>query len=89
MPNLPDAKKRVKQNARNRASNRARKSELKAETRGFEKILATGDKAAATKAFSTLSKHLDQVSAKGSLHKNTVARRKSRLAKRLNAAAGK
>lgn len=90
MPNLASAKKRVKQNERNRTRNRARKSLIKTETRRFLDVLGSGDVKAAAEAFSLVTKKLDQVAAKGSLHKNTVARRKSRLARRLNAArAGK
>ena len=86
MPNLASAKKRVKQNERNRTLNRARKSVLKGETKKFLEVLGSGDVAAAKDAFVKVTKKLDQVAAKGTLHKNTVARRKSRLAKRLNAA---
>lgn len=87
MPNLSDAAKRMKQSARNRSRNRNRKSVLKAETRKFQDVLAGGQGDAAKKAFSSLTRRLDQVAARGTLHKNTVARRKSRLAKRLNAMA--
>jgi len=89
VPNLSDAKKRMKQSARNRAQNRVRKSVVKSATRQFQEVLAGGDAAAAAKAFSNLSKRLDQTAAKGTLHKNTAARRKSRLAKRLNGAIAK
>jgi small subunit ribosomal protein S20 len=85
VPNLADAKKRMKQSARNRARNRARKSLVKTETRRFQELLAGGDLQAAQKAFTTLTQRLDQVAAKRTLHKNTVARRKSRLARKLNA----
>ena len=90
MPNLASAKKRVKQNERNRTLNRARKSVIKTETRRLLDVLGSGDVKAAADAFTQVTKKLDQVAAKGTLHKNTVARRKSRLARRLNAAkAGK
>jgi len=58
----------------------------KTETRKFLKLLQQGDLQAAQSAFSQVQKRLDQVAAKGSLHRNTVARRKSRLARRLKTA---
>jgi small subunit ribosomal protein S20 len=86
VPNLPSAKKRGKQNERRCIRNRARKAAVKTESRKFLDLLHEGDVDAATAAFSKVTKKLDQVAAKGTLHKNTVARRKSRLARRLNAA---
>lgn len=87
MANLADAKKRIKQNERNRQANRARKSRVKTETRKLLDAIHDGKLDDAKKSFVGLTKLLDQTAAKGTLHKNTVARRKSRLAKRLNAAA--
>ncbi len=86
MANSASAKKRIKQNDRNRTRNRARKSVLKNETRVLTNAIHDGDLERAKTALSTVQKRLDQIGAKGTLHKNTVARRKSRLAKRLNAA---
>jgi len=90
VPKLESAKKRVRQEARNRANNRARKSMVKTDTRAFLDAVHDGKLEEAKKAFVTVTKRLDQTAAKGTLHRNTVARRKSKLAKRLNAAlAGK
>ena len=86
MANLPSAKKRNKQNERNRIRNRARKSVVKTETRKFLDAIHAGDVPTAQAAFVRVTKKIDQVAAKGTLHKNTAARKKSRLAKRLNAA---
>lgn len=86
MANLPSAKKRNKQNERNRIRNRARKSMVKTETRKFLDAVHTGDVQTAQEAYVRVTKRIDQVAAKGTLHKNTAARKKSRLAKRLNAA---
>jgi len=58
---------------------------VKTETRKFLDAVHGGDVETAKKTFVTATKKLDQVAAKGTLHKNTVARRKSKLAKRLNA----
>lgn len=87
MPNLPDAKKRVKQNERNRIRNRARKQELKTETRKLTDLVAGGKLDEAKAALVRVTKRIDQVAAKGTLHKNTAARKKSRLAKLVNQAA--
>lgn len=86
MANSASAKKRIKQNERNRVRNHARKSEVKTATRKFLDLIRDGDLQAAEQAFAGVTKRLDQVAAKGTFHANTVARRKSRLAKRLNAA---
>ncbi|MEK6674380.1 MAG: 30S ribosomal protein S20 [Planctomycetota bacterium] len=86
MANLPDAKKRVKQQERNRTRNKARKGALKAQTRRFLDAMHDGDTTRATEQFRLLTKKLDQVAAKGTLHRNTAARKKSRLAKQLNTA---
>ncbi|MBI1825760.1 MAG: 30S ribosomal protein S20 [Planctomycetes bacterium] len=89
MPNTPSAAKRVKQSDRNRSRNRAQKSMLKTETSKLIALLAAGSVDAAKKSLSTVSKKIDQAAAKGTLHANTAARRKSRLARRVNATKGK
>ena len=86
MANSNSSKKRIKQNERDRVRNRARKAVLKTQTRKFSETLHAGDVASAQKMLDGLQKTIDQVGAKGTLHKNTVARRKSRLARRLNVA---
>jgi len=87
VPNLPSAAKRVKQNERNRERNRARKTALKTETRKLLDALHDGNADQAKTLLTTVTKKLDQIAAKGTLHRNTAARRKSRLAKRVNAVA--
>ena len=57
--------------------------------RAFTDAVAAGDKAKATETLRAAVKKVDQVAAKGSLHKNTASRRKSRLQKKLNAALAK
>lgn len=85
MANLASAKKRNKQNERNRTRNKVRKGKVKTATKKFLSDLQH-DPAAAQEQFRTLTKVLDQTAAKGTMHKRTAARRKSRMAKRLNAA---
>ena len=86
MANLASAKKRNKQNERNRVRNRARRSVVKTETRKFTDALQGGELQAAQEALVTVTKKIDQVAAKGTMHRNTAARKKSRLARRLNSA---
>ena len=79
------AKKRVRQNIKLRARNRARKEMIKDELKAFNAATTSGDvKKAETQLRSVVSR-LDKVVSKGSLHKNTAARKRSRLTKRLNA----
>lgn len=89
MANLPSAEKRIKQNERNRVRNRARKSAVKTATRKLTEVMVKGDAAQAQEQFKDVTRILDQTAAKGTLHKNTVARRKSRLARHINALAAK
>ena len=83
------AKKRVKQDAKKRVTNRARKSEVKTEIKHFEAALAKGDAAAAGEAYRDVVKKLDKTASTSTMHKRTAARKKSRLARKLNALAGK
>ncbi len=88
MANSASSEKRIRQNERNLARNKARKSALKTATRKLFEAIHAGDRKTAGDQFVRLQRQLDQVAAKGTLHKNTAARRKSRLARKLNALAG-
>jgi len=83
--NSLSSKKRIRQNERDRERNRVRKSVVKSKTRRFLDAVHAGNAEEAKDAFLGLQKSLDQTAAKRTLHKNTVARRKSRLARQLNA----
>jgi small subunit ribosomal protein S20 len=80
------AKKRVRQNERCRARNRARKTAIREQIKSFTTVLASGDIAKAETELRQVARKLDRVASKGTIHKNTAARRRSRLARRLNAA---
>ena len=80
------AKKRIRQNIKNRARNRARKVLVKDQVKGFTAALTGGDFAKAETELRQVARRLDKVAAKGTIHKNTAARKRSRLARRLNAA---
>ncbi|MCM1269884.1 MAG: 30S ribosomal protein S20 [Ruminococcus flavefaciens] len=85
MPNIKSAKKRVKVNKTKAAANKARKSNLKTILKKADIAVATSaaDKEAAIRV---AIKRVDQACAKGLMHKNAAARKKSQLAKKLNAA---
>jgi len=78
------AKKRVKQNAKRKVRNRARKSMVKTQIKHFEGALTEGDVEKASEQYKQLVKRIDKVASTSTLHKNTAARMKSRFARRLN-----
>ena len=82
------AKKRMRQNEKRRARNRWRKAQVKDAVKTYSDALGAGDKAKAAEQLKTVYKKLDRVAAKGTIHKNAANRRKSRLAKKLNAVKG-
>lgn len=79
------AKKRMRQNEKRRIRNQARRTELKNSVRTVREALAGGNAADAEKALHAASVALDRGAAQGTLHRNAAARRKSRLARKLNA----
>ena len=78
------AKKRIRQNIKRQARNQARKTQLKTHIKQCDSALHGGDLQAAQQQLDSTYKKLDQVAAKGTIHKNTAARKKARLAKKLN-----
>ena len=78
------AKKRVRQNARCKLVNRARKSKIKTQIKRLEQDLAGGSAETAKEQYRLVAKKLDKLASTGTMHKRTAARKKSRLAKRLN-----
>jgi len=79
------AKKRARQNVKSRTINRARKSQVKTQIKHFEAALGKGDADAAGEQLRLVTQKLDKTAAKSTMHKKTAARKKSRLAKKLNA----
>ncbi len=80
------AKKRVRQNIKGRIRNRTRKEAIKTALKTFTATLTSGDFAKAETDLRQVTRQLDKVAAKGTIHKNAAARKRSRLARRLNAA---
>ena len=83
MPNIKSAKTRVKVNAVKAARNKAARSALKTEIKNANAAIAAGENK--EEALKAAVKKIDQAAAKGLLHKNTAARKKSALAKKANA----
>ena len=80
MANKESAKKRIRQDENRRARNRWHKDEVKSAVKAFEETVKTGDKEKMEQALNACFKKLDQVAAKGTIHKNLASRKKSRLA---------
>jgi small subunit ribosomal protein S20 len=84
MAHSASARKRIRQSAAANARNRWRKRRIHTSVKAFEVAIHTGDKAAASQAYRETTHLLDLVASKGTIHRNTAARKKSRLAARLN-----
>jgi small subunit ribosomal protein S20 len=78
------AKKRIRQNAKKRTINRARKSQVKTQIKHFESVMSSGDVEAAGEQYRLVAQKLDKTAATSTMHKRTAARKKSRLAKKLD-----
>jgi small subunit ribosomal protein S20 len=79
------AEKRLRQTVKRTAINRARASRVRTFVKKVEAAIATGDKEAARSALRLAQPELHRAITKGVLHKNTVSRKLSRLAGRVNA----
>jgi small subunit ribosomal protein S20 len=79
------ARKRIRQNDKQRARNRARRSTLKTRMRAFGDTLAGGDVTLTEAKYREACRLLDREASRGLIHRNAAARRKSRLARRLKA----
>ena len=86
MPNIKSAKKRVKVIATKTMRNKACNSALKTAVKKAN-VAIDGNAADKAENVRLAMKKIDQAAAKGILHKNTAARRKSALARKLNASA--
>jgi small subunit ribosomal protein S20 len=85
MANSPQAKKRARQNEHRFAVNKARRSRIRTFLRKVEEAIASGDKEAAATALRQAQPELMRGVTKGVLHKNTAARKMSRLSARVKA----
>ena len=87
MAHSKSARKRIRQSSTARLRNRRRKAAVKEAIRQFDTAVAEGNTDEAAEKLKLAYKRLDTIAAKGTIHKNTAARTKARLATRLNRAA--
>ena len=85
MANSLQAKKRARQNERRAAVNKNRRSRIRTFVRKVEEAIASGDQAAAAAALKAAQPEIMRGVTKGITHKNTAARKISRLAARVKA----
>ncbi|RIV85156.1 30S ribosomal protein S20 [Aurantiacibacter zhengii] len=85
MANTLQAKKRIRRNNTRAAINGARKSRIRGFIKKVETAVTEGDKAAAQEALKVAQPEIAKGVSKGVLHKNTAARKMSRLSKRVSA----
>ncbi len=84
VPNIKSAKKRVLLAQAAAEQNKAAKSALKTTLKKFDAAVAAGDAAKTGTAYTAAVKSIDKAVKKGILHKNTAARRKSSIARKMN-----
>lgn len=84
MPNIKSAKKRVKVTAVKEMQNKVLKTSLKTVMKKYKTAVETGDKEQAGKAYLEAVKQIDKAVAKGIIHKNNAARKKSQFTLLLN-----
>jgi small subunit ribosomal protein S20 len=87
MANTDQSKKRARQADARYAVNKARRSRIRTFLRKVEEAITSGDSDAAQAALKAAQPELARGVTKGVLHKNTVARKMSRLASRVKAVA--
>jgi small subunit ribosomal protein S20 len=85
MPHHKSAEKRLRQTETRTAVNRSRMSRVRTFVKKVELAIDSGDKAAAQSALQSAQPELHRATSKGVMHKNTVARKLSRLSARINA----
>jgi small subunit ribosomal protein S20 len=85
MASHKSAQKRIRQTAKRTEINRARKSRVRTFIKRVELAIASGDQEAARSALRVAQPELHRAITKRVLHQNTVARKLSRLATRINA----
>jgi len=81
--NIKSQIKRIKQNEKAHQRNKSVKTELRTHVRKFREAVETGNVEEATVALQVASRKLDKAVAKGVIHKNQAANRKSAIAKKL------
>jgi small subunit ribosomal protein S20 len=85
MANTPQSKKRARQTIARTAVNKARRSRIRTFLRKVEAAIASGNRSAAAEALRAAQPEMARGVTKGIIHKNTLARKMSRLSARVNA----
>lgn len=84
LPNIKSAKKRVLVNKKKAVENKAAKSALKTQMKKFDAAVVEGNRNEADTEYKAAVKAVDQAAARGLLHKNAAANRKSSMTLKLN-----
>ncbi len=84
MPNIKSAKKRVLVSQTKAAQNKAERSALKTHIKKFDAAVAEGNRSEADIAYKVAVKAVDKAAAKGLLHKNNAANKKSSMTIKLS-----
>ena len=84
MANTPQAKKRIRRNANRAAINHSRISRIRSFIKAVESAIASGNKAEAADGLKKVQPEIARGVARGVIHKNTAARKVSRLSKRIS-----
>ncbi|BBB92767.1 MAG TPA: 30S ribosomal protein S20 [Methylomusa anaerophila] len=87
MPNIKSSERSVKTDAERRTRNFAVRSTLKTASRKVDEAVQAGKADEAKNLLAQATSVIDKAAAKGVIHKNAAARKKSRLARKANAAA--
>jgi small subunit ribosomal protein S20 len=85
MANIESAKKRARQTVVRRSRNQARMSRLRTFVKKVETALAGGQKGEASSAFTAMMSVMHRSVSQGIMHRNTAARKLSRLSARIKA----
>jgi small subunit ribosomal protein S20 len=85
MPNTNSAKKRLRQNIAHRERNLSIKRAVRSQCRKVREAITAGDAEQAQVEFRLATKRLDQAGSKKIIHRNAVARTKSRLCAKIKA----
>ena len=83
MANTDSARKRIRQNVVRTARNQARRSRMRNFIKKVETAIAGGDKEAANAALRQAQPEMQRAAGKGVVHKNTIARKLSRMTARI------
>ena len=84
MANIKSSMKRITLSEKAAAKNKASKTLMKTNIKKFDAAATEGNRESAKTAFNVAAKTVDRAAAKGLIHKNKAARRKSAMAKQLN-----